>query len=278
MSDDLRAAYAERFGFEPGQVPAVEGVPALQRILARSTCRAFRPDPVPEPLLTALLGCAQSAPSKSDLQQYSIVVVQAPAARQEIASWLPRMPWVGDAPVFLVFCGDMQRNQHVCALRERPHANDNLDTFLNTAVDAALALGMFIAAAEAVGLGCCPISYVRNRLPELTALLALPPGVYPIAGLCVGWPAREAAVSLRLPPRLVVHRDRYDAGDLAAEVARYDDRRYARQPIAPAKQKNAQVYGISERCTWSDQVSRQLSLPEREAFRTFLEGHGFALA
>ena len=45
-----------------------------------------------------------------------------------------------------------------------PHANNNLDTFLNTAVDCALAMSQFIAAAELAGLGTCPISYVRNHI------------------------------------------------------------------------------------------------------------------
>ena len=277
MRTDLRSAYAERFGLEPERTPPVEGPPALERMLARATCRTFRADPVPEPLLRALLACAQSAPSKSDLQQYSIVVTDA-AARLEIASLLPAMPWIAEAPVFLVFCADMRRNQRVCALRERPHVNDNLDTFLNCTVDAALALGFLVAAAEATGLGCCPISYVRNHLPRITALLSLPPGVFPIAGLCVGHPARRSPVSMRLPPAVVVHRGRYDDRRLAAEVAAYDERRHARQPIAPAKQKNAAVYGTAEPCPWSDQVSRQLSLPERAGFRDFLRSHGFELA
>jgi nitroreductase/FMN reductase [NAD(P)H] len=276
MTADLRQAYAERFGLEAQSAPPVEGPPALQRVLARATCRSFRPDALPEPLLRALLACAQSAPSKSDLQQYSIVVVEDGAARGEIASWLPAMPWVGEAPAFLVFCADMRRNQRVCAASERPHANNNLDTFLNATVDAALALGLFIAAAESAGLGCCPISYVRNHLPRITPLLDLPPGVFPIAGLCVGYPARSAAVSMRLPPNVVVHRDRYDdATD--GEVRAYALRRLQREPIPPAKQKNAHVYGTTEAATWMDQVSRQLSLPERAEFREFLRGHGFAL-
>ncbi|HKI97509.1 MAG TPA: nitroreductase family protein [bacterium] len=278
MTEDLRVAYAERFGLEPGRVPPLEGGEALLRMLGRSTCRAYRAEPVPEPLLRTLLACAQSAPSKSDLQQYSIVVVEDAAARREIASWLPSMPWVAEAPVFLLFCADMRRDQRVCALRERPHANNNLDTVLNATVDAALALGTFIAAAEAAGLGCCPISYVRNHLPELTAMLGLPPGVFPIAGLCVGWPAARAQVSMRLPPAVAVHRDRYDDGQLPAELAAYDERRCASQPIPPAKQKNADVYGTTDRGTWTDQVSRQLSRPERPGFRAFLLRHGFELA
>jgi nitroreductase/FMN reductase [NAD(P)H] len=171
----------------------------------------------------------------------------------------------------------VHRNRELCALHERPHANDNVDTFFNATVDAALALGTFITAAEAAGLGCCPISYVRNHLPKIVPLLNLPPGVVPVAGLCVGIPEQPKPRSMRLPPAVVVHRGRYDASRLREHVAAYDARRHAQAPIAPENQRNAHIYGTSEVCTWSEQVSRQLSQPERADFRAFLHGHGLAL-
>ena len=50
--------------------------PALAAILDRRVTRRYAPDPVPEPLLQTVLAGAQSAPSKSDLQQYSVVVMR----------------------------------------------------------------------------------------------------------------------------------------------------------------------------------------------------------
>ena len=102
--------------------------------------------------------------------------------------------------MFLVWCGDMRRGQQLCKLHKMPHANNNLDTFLNTAVDCSLAMAQFMAAAEAVGLGTCPISYVRSHIERVSPLLGLPSGVYPVAGLTVGWPVFRRPVSMRLPP------------------------------------------------------------------------------
>jgi len=82
---------------------------------------------------------------------------------------------------------------------------------------------------------------------------------------------------MRLPPALVVHRERYDDSRLADELAAYDERRHARRPIPPHKQRHVAKYGEAARCTWSENVARQLSLAERPEFRAFLEGHGFAL-
>ena len=56
------------------------------------------------------------------------------------------------------------------------HANDHLDGFFNAAIDAGIALQAFIAAAERIGLGCCPLSVIRNQIARVSDLLALPDG------------------------------------------------------------------------------------------------------
>lgn len=268
---------SERFGIETetGRTMPAEGT--LAEFLGHATRRRYTDRPVDDDLLNVLLACAQSAPAKSDLQQYSIIVVRDEAARAVIADGLPAMPWVREAPVFLVFCGDVRRGRKIAAMRGYDHANDNVDTFMNAAVDAALALQAFIGAAEAAGLGCCPISHIRNRVQEIAELLALPPGVFPVSGICLGWPAGQAYVTLRLPPAVVVHQDRYGDGGLADEIEAYDARRHARFPIKPESQRHPDKYGVLDVCTWSENVARQLSVPERDGFRAFLNGHGLAL-
>ncbi len=278
MAETLADLIAARFGAETDVGADMPAEGALARILARRTHREYNGRPVPEELLWVLLACAQSASSKSDLQGMSVVVVKNPEIREAIAALLPAMPWVAKAPVFLVFLGDMRRNQQACARHGRPHANNTLDTFFNVSVDAALAMQTFILAAEAAGLGCCPISHVRDHMARMTELLALPPGVFPVAGLCVGYPAGEAPLAMRLPPALVVHTDRYDDRAFEQELEGYDRRRHAQAPLPPAKQKGARKYGTTDYCPWSDNVSRQLSQRERPGFAEFLRGHGFDLA
>ena len=70
-------------------------------------------------------------------------------------------------------------------------------------------------------------------------------------------------ISLRLPPSVVVHRDRYDDSALEQEVEAYDRRRHAHRPIPPQKQRHTAQYGALDYCPWSENVTRQLSLPER---------------
>jgi nitroreductase/FMN reductase [NAD(P)H] len=269
---DSQALLKARFGME---MPCVEVPDAIAGLLDRRVVRRYTDQAVPDSLLDALLAAAQSAPAKSDLQQYSVVVMRDAARIKQIADWIGTMDWIATAPVFLVWCGDMRRGQR---LHDMPHANNNLDTFLNTAVDCSLAMGQFMAAAEAVGLGTCPISYVRSHIERVSPLLGLPSGVYPVAGLTVGWPVFRRPVSMRLPPAIVVHRERYDDSALESDVAGYDNRRREREPVAPGSLKNNDVYPPREGVGWSENVARQLSVPERFGFAAYLKTKGFDLA
>jgi nitroreductase/FMN reductase [NAD(P)H] len=260
-----------RYGALP--FPPPEAMPpGLAALLARSVTRRYTIDPVSDALLDAVLAGAQSAPAKSDLQQYAILVTRNPEKIAAIADAIGTMPWIKEAPVLLLFCGDIRRGRQICALHGRAHANDSIDTFLNASADAALALGFGIMAADALGLGSCPISYVRNNLDLVTRLFGLPEGVFPVAGLTLGWPVARNAASPRLPPSVVVHRERYDDSGLAAALPGYD----ALRP--PGKPRYPEVHGARpEGCAWSDNAARQLSVPERANFRAWLATRGIHL-
>ena len=257
-------------GLEPGATAA------LSSILARRSYRRFTDQPVSEALRATVLACAQSAPAKSDLQQYSILDLHDPAKKAALAEFCDT-PWMADAPVLLVFCGDLRRAQRVCEMRGHAYAQNTLDSFMNAAVDAALAMQAMILAAEAAGLGCCCISQVRKRLPETSTLLNLPDGVFPIAGLAAGWPSEARDVSRRLPPSIVVHRDGYDDSNLGAEIDAYDQRRHAARPLG--NQINPEKFGTAEFYGWSENAARRLAEPsDLGALRTFLESRGFEFA
>ena len=268
MSDLLQTRYGSADFALPDPLPD-----PFRTLLDRRVTRRYRPDALPDALLQAVLAGAQSAPSKSDLQQYSILVTRDPAKIATVAGWIGTMPWITEAPVLLLFCGDMRRGQRITGLRGREHANNNLDTFLNTAVDAALAMGAAMASADALGLGTCPISYVRSHIEKVAPLFGLPPGVYPVAGLTLGFPAARGPASPRLPQAVVVHLERYADVGLEAALPAYD----ALRP--PGKPRYPEIHGPApEGCLWSENVARQLSVPERFGFATWLRGRGFDLA
>ena len=84
-------------------------------------------------------------------------------------------------------------------------------------------------------------------------------------------------MNARLPIDAVIHREKYDDSNLDNLIDAYDDRRHVSNPIGPDNQRHADKYGVSDRCTWSENVARQLSVAERPGFRDFLLKNGFEL-
>jgi nitroreductase len=277
MTKTISDLIEQRFGLpsEAGHDAPAEG--ELAALLTHRTHRRYTDASISDDLMQQVLAAGLSAPAKSDLQQVAIIRVEDAGIREAIAKLLPSMPWVAQAPRFLVICGDSRRIRRICELRGIPFANDHLDAFLNGAADAALVLQNLIRAASAAGLGACPISVIRNHAARTAELLALPDHVFPLAGLCLGWPSREGFVSLRLPMALTVHVDRYDDTNLAAEIDGYDRRRNARHSVPETDWRQVERFGKPSLYGWSEDKARQVSVPERQDFGTFIRRQGFKL-
>ena len=277
MAKTIAELIEQRFGLpgEAGRDRPAEG--ELAAILQHRTHRRYTDAPIAEELLQQVLAAGLSAPAKSDLQQVAIVRVEDPALRQQIAALIPSMPWIVQCARFMVVCGDSRRIRRICVLRGTPFANDHLDAFLNAASDSAMVLQNLIRAASAVGLGACPISVIRNHAAKVAELLALPKWVFPLAGLCLGWPSREGFVSMRLPMALTVHTDRYDDSQLEAEIDGYDRRRNARHAIPESDWRHVGRFGKPALYGWSEDKARQVSVPERQDLGVFVRRQGFNL-
>jgi nitroreductase/FMN reductase [NAD(P)H] len=274
-ADRIRDALTARFGECPPVDASLAGLDELARMAGHRTHRRYTSEEVGADLLRLLCACALSAPSKSDLQQADIMIVRDPAKRQVIAGLLPDQPHVRDAPVFLVFLANGRRFREIFAQRGRPFVNDHLDALFNPVTDAALVLASFMRAAEAVGLGCCPISVIRDHAMTVSALLELPERVIPVCGLCLGWPADAPPVTPRLGLDLTIHEDRYDDHDLAARLAASDRRRAARMPYR--RQRDEAQWGKAADYGWSEDKARQYGVPQRPDFGAFVRGKGFRL-
>lgn len=271
----IEAAIAQRFGAPLHIAPATAGADEMLRIVEHRSHRKFSGQAVDPGLLRLLFACALSAPSKSDLQQADIIHVATRERIRSIAGLIPDMPWIMDAPVFLVFCGNNRRIRQIGEWRGKPFANDHLDHFMNAAVDAGIVMTTFIRAAEAAGLGTCPISAVRNQSQAVSRLLELPEWVFPVAGLCAGYPAEPGGISARLPLDVTVHTDRYDETAIREKIDTYDRRRHALRPFR--KQRGVERHGTAEFYGWSEDKARQYATPEREDFGAFIRSKGFSL-
>jgi nitroreductase len=270
----------DRFGPDAVDVEFGGDAPSvLNQLAARGSVRKFQAEAVPYPTLRRLCALALCAPTKSDLQQRDIIIVDAPSLKSQIGALLTDGPlgqkWLADVPSLLIFCGNNRRQRRIHTLRDRPFANDHLDAFFNAAVDAGIALSAFVIAAEAEGLGVCPISAVRNHSATLSHLLKLPDHVFPVAGLAVGYPAEAPKVSMRLPLSVTVHRNAFLEDGLDEAIAAYDRRREEAQPYAA--QRSVGKFGLAETYGWSEDKARQYAQPERADFGAYVRRIGFKL-
>ena len=275
MLDRLMDALKARFGTAPALKDAPKNADVLAEMANRRVIRRYTDQPVDPALLETLCAVALSAPSKSDLQQADIVIVSDKGQREKLEALLPDNPWVQAAPVFLVFCGNNRRHRLLFDWRSRPFVNDYLDPFFNASVDAGIVLATFIAAADRVGLGTCPISAIRNHAQKVSDILSLPAHVFPVAALGAGWPSFAGVMSPRLGLDVTIHRDRYDESGLPEKIAAYDKRREAVQPYRT--QRYTEKFGQSAEYGWSEDKARQYSVPERADFGAFVRRKGFKL-
>jgi nitroreductase/FMN reductase [NAD(P)H] len=147
MDDSKTRTYAaleQRFGAAVQPLGDPDGPQpwplAWQDLATRGSCRSFSERKVAPELIDMLCALALSSPSKSDLQQRDIIVVEDRQLRgaidQLLATGSLAQTWIPGAPALLIFCGNNRRQRQLHAWRGQPFSNDHLDVFFNAALDA----------------------------------------------------------------------------------------------------------------------------------------------
>ena len=265
----LRARYGDAAPARP-----LPGGALVESLLAHRTVRAFSAEPLPTGTLQTLVAAAQSAPTSSNLQAWSVIAVEEPARRARLSALAADQAHVRDCPLLLVWIADLSRLDRLGERAGVPaDANRFLEMFVVAVVDAALAAQNALVAAEAMGLGTCYIGAMRNHPEAVATELGLPPDAFAVFGLCVGWPDRSrppAEVKPRLPQPAVLHHERWSAAAEADAVARYE-------PAMRAFQASQRMKAVG----WTEPATARVrgpdSLSGRHRLRESLAALGFVL-
>lgn len=258
-------AWTRRFG-----LPPVADLPDLGAFLNHRSVRKFRPEPIPESTREALIAVAQSAATSSNLQLWSVVEVDDPERREQIAQFCADQHQVRSAGWFLAFIADHYRlRQAGAAAGEACEGLDYAEYLIMAIVDAALAAERLVAAAEHLGIGSCYIGALRNDPAGVQELLELPEGTFGVFGLCLGFPAEpmSAAIKPRLRPDAIRHREVYRR-EVGPGVAEYDERM---REFYESQRMKGDV-------TWSARSARRVDehhLTGREVLLDYLRRQGF---
>ena len=239
----LQSLVRARYGDDESQaaLPPLAPNPVLETLLSHRSVRSFTQAPLPEGTLEWLVAAAQSAPSSSNLQTWSVVAVEDAGRKARLAEYAGNQAQVKEAPLVLVWLADLARLQGLAREAAVPiEGAEFLDSSLMAVIDAVLAAQNAVTAAESLGLGTVYLGAIRNQPERVSAELGLPPGVFAVVGLCVGHPdaSRPAAVKPRLPQSAVLSRERYAPADTVGDVKNYDTTMqafYSAQGMAAAR-------------------------------------------
>ena len=175
----------------------------LALLKGRRSIRRYRPDSVPDEMVEQLLEAGRWAPSASNRQPWTFIVIRDEAVRREVARhaayYLGRWAHVAEAPLLIVLCGDAGNRIYRRFLHE----------------DVALAGSQIMLQAEALGLGTCWIGGLDRK--AIGGVLKLPDHMEIVGLLTVGFPAEDPRPRPRKPLERIAHYDVY--GNLGDRVS-----------------------------------------------------------
>lgn len=198
----------------------------IETLANRVSVRAFTDEPVTDEQVDAVLKAAFRAPTSSNIQSYSVIVVRDPETLEKLSVITAGQKHVKNAPVFLAFCADLTRIDTAVRGKGGNMDSNNLETGLVSSIDAALVGMSAYLAADSLGMKGVMIGAVRNNALETAKALGLPRRVYCVFGMVLGWPAKVPQQKPRMDYPAVVHYERYgrtkSGGKVDPAVAAYD--------------------------------------------------------
>lgn len=240
--------------------------PTIELLKSHRSIRKFTDQKIPQELLVELVRAGQAAATSNHVQAYTVIHVKNPANREQIAELSGGQSYVATASDFLVFCADMKRPTEASERTGAKVVRGMTEQLLVASVDAALMAQNVAIAAESEGLGICYIGGIRNNPQAISDLLRLPEHVYPVFGMCLGYPAHEPDVKPRLPVEAILKEDYYS--DDSELVEAFDD---AMQTYY------SQRRGGNKDSTWSQNLSPLFDSKLRAHMREFLTKRGFEM-
>ncbi|MCB0991287.1 MAG: oxygen-insensitive NADPH nitroreductase [Acidimicrobiales bacterium] len=237
----------------------------ISLLKSHRSIRKFTDEPVSDEMVADIISAGLSAATSSNLQGTTVIRVRDPQTRAAIAEVAGGQAYVETAGAFFVWCADLHRSAVACEMAGGDFHPGVTEHFIIATVDCALAAQNAVVAAESLGLGICYIGGIRNDPAKVTELLELPQQVYPLFGLCIGWPDQDPALKPRLPLSVTLKEERYDESADREGIEAYDE-----QMRAYYLERTG---GKLDR-VWSADMSALLGKESRPHMRGFLEGQG----
>lgn len=238
----------------------------INLLKSHRSIRKFSDRAIPRELLVELIQAGQGAATSSHVQAYTVIHVKNQANREQIAELAGGQSYVATCADFLVFCADMKRPTEASEHTGANVVRGMTEQLLVATVDTALMAQNVSVAAESEGLGICYIGGIRNNPQQVSELLRLPEHVYPVFGMCLGYPDHEPEVKPRLPVEAILKEDYYTED--AEQVKDFDATMQAYYQARSSSNKDSD---------WSHNLKPLFDNKLRPHMRDFLTERGFEM-
>lgn len=252
----------------------MESNPVLEILFNRKSIRAYSEQEVPEETLRTIVRAGQRAPFA-----YQLCSVLLSRHRE-------KHPF--RAPLLFTICVDSHRFELIMERRGWKLAQNDLSLLFFGIQDAAYLAENMVIAAESLGLGSCFLGFTPYKADSIRAEYHLPPRVFPLVELAMGYPAQNPPVRPRYPLEFSLFEDQYPefSEEQIRQAMQVMDEGYLAQDyykkanyMIPLEEGKTETYHF-ENYSWTEHISRKVGqwLRSPEELIEQLEKCGFDLS
>lgn len=169
--------------------------PTIEKMMNRKSIRTYTDREPTQEELETLVRAGQQAPFASQLGS---LLLKRDRANNPF-----------NAPLLFIVCVDAHKWELIMAKRGWEMVSADLLVMLLGMQDAALMAENIVIAAESLGMGSCFLGAIPYHAEEIVEEYNLPPRVFPMVGLTVGFPAENPPTRPRYPLDYVLFEDTY---------------------------------------------------------------------
>ncbi|MFW9992747.1 MAG: nitroreductase family protein [Candidatus Odinarchaeota archaeon] len=246
----------------------------------RRSIRKFSDKIVSNTVLEKILKAGVRAPFAAQL--CSVIYTSDPQKMER----LREMGVYPTTKVLMIFLIDVRRLEKIITQRGKQYVQDDGMTLWLGIQDVSLVVENIILAAESLGLGSVLLGVAPQKADLLAEIFSIPLRVYPVVGLCLGYPdpSVETDIRPRFPLELTVSEDSYrDLSDseIQACMKAMDEGYLAQGYYIKLRAKIPLKEGKDDidydRYSWSEHISRKFcqGRPTEEPLFAIIKRHGF---
>jgi FMN reductase (NADPH) len=224
--------------------------PIIETMLKRKSIRKYTDEVPPDEVIRAVVRAGQ----------------QAPFAAQLCSVLLTRKTGVPfGAPLLFTICVDLHRMEIIMNRRGWKTVTNDLSILVFGIQDASLMAENMVIAAESFGMGSCFLGAAPYIADKIARKYKLPPRVFPLVQLVMGYPAENPPPRPRYPLNFTLFEDSYpefSEEDIDQAMQQMDEGYLAQDYYRKGKIKIRLEAGHKETFTydnysWTEHISRK---------------------